>query len=141
MKMKTAQTFFHQLIMLYRPFEHNLNEILNENNLHRAQWTILYYLYHQGPATSVMIATYLNVEKPTVARAFKSLKTQRYVETIVGKDRREKLMQLTDLGKETYENVRIRIDAFEQEILSGVTKAEQETMIETMNMIRNNIMK
>lgn len=139
--MKTAQTFFHRLIMLYRPFEHKLNEILNENNLHRAQWTILYYLYHQGPATSVMIAQYLSVEKPTVTRAFKSLTSQQYVKPIVGKDRREKLMQLTDFGKETYENVRISIDAFEQEILNGVTKAEQQAMIETMNMIRNNIMK
>lgn len=138
--MQTKQILFHQLIMLYRPFEHKLNEILNENNLHRAQWTILFYLYHQGPATSVMIAQYLGVEKPTVARTFKSLTTLQYVEPAVGKDRREKLMQLTDSGKETYENVRIGIDEFEQRILSGVTKTEQKTMIEIMKTIRNNIM-
>jgi len=139
--MKTEQIFFHQLIMLYRPFEHRLNEILNENNLYRAQWTILFYLYHHGPATSVMIAQYLSVEKPTVARTFKGLTVEGYVQPIVGKDRREKLMQLTDLGKETYENVRISMDEFEQSILGDIATTELETMINTMKKIRKNIIK
>ncbi len=139
--METAQTFFHQLIKLYRPFEHKLNELLSENNLHRAQWTILFFLYHQGPATSVMIAQYLSVEKPTVARTFKSLTSLEYVEPVVGIDRREKLMQLTNRGKETYEQVRVNIDAFEEEILNGVPVDDQRTMIKMMKIIQNNIIK
>ncbi len=43
---QSAQKVFYQLIMLYRPFENQLNIELSKHNLHRAQWTILYYLYN-----------------------------------------------------------------------------------------------
>ena len=89
--MKTAQQFFHQLIMLYRPFENGLNKELKKHQLHRAEWTILFYLYNYGPSTSVNISQYLSVEKPTVTRTLNSLEKLNYVQRTVGKDRRENI--------------------------------------------------
>lgn len=127
--------------MLYRPFENRLNAQLNEHNLHRAQWTILYYLYHYNSATHVEISEYLGVEKPTITRTFTSLEALGYVEQTDGKDRREKRMQLTEQGKAAYEHVRIDIDQFEQEMLQGVPQDKQLEMIEIMEKVRNNIMR
>ncbi|MFD2761526.1 MarR family winged helix-turn-helix transcriptional regulator [Lentibacillus juripiscarius] len=140
LSIKTGQHFFHQLIMLYRPFENQLNVELSKHNLHRAQWTILYYLYNYGSATHVEISHYQGVEKPTITRTFNSLEEFNYVEQIKGKDKREKRMQLTELGRTIYENVRSTIDQFEQELLTGISEDEQLETIRIIKQIRKNLM-
>ncbi|WP_382394114.1 MarR family winged helix-turn-helix transcriptional regulator [Lentibacillus juripiscarius] len=126
--------------MLYRPFENQLNVELSKHNLHRAQWTILYYLYNYGSATHVEISHYQGVEKPTITRTFNSLEEFNYVEQIKGKDKREKRMQLTELGRTIYENVRSTIDQFEQELLTGISEDEQLETIRIIKQIRKNLM-
>ncbi|WP_337445651.1 MarR family transcriptional regulator [Ornithinibacillus scapharcae] len=127
--------------MLYRPFENQLNIELKKHQLHRAQWTILYYLYHQESATNVEISLYQGVEKPTITRTMASLEELGYVEQTTGNDKREKRMKLTTLGLEVYERVRLTIDQYEEDILSGVSEEEQLEIIRILGEIRNNIMK
>ncbi|MFS0597974.1 MarR family transcriptional regulator [Peribacillus frigoritolerans] len=139
--MKTFQKFFQQLLLLYRPFENNLNIQLNKHDLHRAQWSILYYLNNYGSATLVELANYQSVEKPTITRTIARLEELGYVEHVPSKDKREKRMRLTELGKKVYSEVRVTIDQFEQEILKGITEDEQLAAIRIMGEIRNNIIK
>ncbi|MBY7144894.1 MarR family transcriptional regulator [Virgibacillus sp. NKC19-3] len=127
--------------MLYRPFENQLNIELNKHNLHRAQWTILYYLYHFGEATNIEISHYQGVEKPTITRTLASLEKLGYVQQARGKDKREKRMQLTDSGRNMYEHVRITIDELEADILQGISETEQREAIRIMETIRSNIRK
>ncbi|MFJ7994526.1 MarR family winged helix-turn-helix transcriptional regulator [Peribacillus frigoritolerans] len=139
--MKTFQKFFQQLLLLYRPFENNLNIQLNKHDLHRAQWSILYYLNNYGSATLVELANYQGVEKPTITRTIARLEELGYVEHVPSKDKREKRMRLTELGKKVYSEVRVTIDQYEQEILKGITEEEQLAAIRIMGEIRNNIIK
>lgn len=138
---KTFQKFFQQLLLLYRPFENNLNIQLNKHDLHRAQWSILYYLNNYGSATLVELANYQSVEKPTITRTIARLEELGYVEHVPSKDKREKRMRLTELGKKVYSEVRVTIDQYEQEILKGITEEEQLAVIRIMGEIRNNIIK
>lgn len=137
----TSVRLFHQLITLYRPFEKQLNIQLNKHHLHRAQWTTLYYLYNFGPATNGEISYYQGVEKPTITRTLASLEELGYVVQTVGKDKREKRMQITKLGQEVYEHVRVPVDELEKEILSGISEEEQLEIIRIMEIMRNNIRK
>ncbi|MFA1714959.1 MarR family winged helix-turn-helix transcriptional regulator [Peribacillus frigoritolerans] len=139
--MKTYQKFFQQFLLLYRPFENNLNIQLNKHDLHRAQWSILYYLNNYGSATLVELANYQSVEKPTITRTIARLEELGYVEHVPSKDKREKRMRLTELGKKVYSEVRVTIDQYEQEILKGITEEEQLAAIRIMGEIRNNIIK
>lgn len=138
---KTYQKFFQQLLLLYRPFENNLNIQLNKHDLHRAQWSILYYLTNYGSATLVELANYQSVEKPTITRTVARLEELGYVEHVPSKDKREKRMRLTELGKKVYIEVRVTIDQYEQDILKGITEEEQIAAIRIMGEIRNNILK
>lgn len=138
---KTFQKFFQQLLLLYRPFENNLNIQLNKHDLHRAQWSILYYLNNYGSATLVELANYQSVEKPTITRTIARLEELGYVEHVPSKDKREKRMRLTELGKKVYSEVRVTIDQYEQDILKGITEEEQLAAIRIMGEIRNNILK
>ncbi|MFJ8071410.1 MarR family winged helix-turn-helix transcriptional regulator [Peribacillus sp. NPDC096447] len=139
--METYQKFFQQLLLLYRPFENNLNIQLNKHDLHRAQWSILYYLFNYDSATLVELANYQSVEKPTITRTIARLEELGYVEHVPSKDKREKRMRLTELGKKVYSEVRVTIDQYEQEILKGITEEEQLAAIRIMGEIRNNIIK
>jgi len=141
LSIKTSQKFFHKLILLYRPFENRLNEQLNKHQLHRAQWTVLYYLYNNGSATNVEISHYQGVEKPTITRTVSRLEELGYVEQIPGKDKREKRMKLTEIGMNIYEDVRVTIDQFEESILKGITEEERLEAVRIMDVIRNNINK
>ncbi|MCH1624574.1 MarR family winged helix-turn-helix transcriptional regulator [Fredinandcohnia quinoae] len=138
---KTSQRFFHQLLQMYRPFENHLNIHLNKHQLHRAQWTILYYLSNFGSATLVELSTYQGVEKPTVTRTMNRLEEMGYVEHVPSKDKREKRMQLTVLGRKIYTDVRVTIDEYEDDILTGISEEEQLEMIRMMEKIRTSILK
>lgn len=133
--------FFQQLTQLYRPFESKLNVELSKHQLYRAQWSILYYIVNFGSPTLVEISNYLGVEKPTVTRTINRLEELGYVENIPGKDKREKRMQLTDLGKKVYLEVRETVDEFEKEIIEGVSEKELLQAIQIMKTIRNNLIK
>ncbi|PLT36046.1 MarR family winged helix-turn-helix transcriptional regulator [Bacillus sp. V5-8f] len=127
--------------MLYRPFENRLNMELSKHDLYRAQWSILYYLANFGSATLVELSNYLSVEKPTVTRTITRLEELGYVQHVPGKDRREKRMELTEVGKKIHQEVRVTIDEFEQDILKGISEEEQLEAIRIMKEIRNNILK
>lgn len=126
-------------MLMYRPFESQLNQELGKHGLHRAQWTILYYLVNEGPSTLVELAHYQRVEKPTMTRTVSRLEELGYVNHIPGKDRREKRMQLTAEGTKVYKKVRVTIDKFEQEILEGIPEDTQQLIIESMKAIRMNL--
>ncbi len=126
-------------MLLYRPFEHHLNIELGKHGLYRAEWTILYYLANNEAATLVELAQYQRVEKPTMTRIIRSLEESGFIEHIPGKDRREKPMKLTPLGKKVYAEVRVTVDRFEQDILEGISEEQQLEAIEVMNAIRNQL--
>ncbi|WP_236694001.1 MarR family winged helix-turn-helix transcriptional regulator [Sporosarcina globispora] len=128
-------------MLLYRPFENRLNTELSKHHLYRAQWSILYYLYNDGSVTLVELSHYLGVEKPTVTRTIAKLEDMGYLEPVPTKDKREKRMQLTDTGRKVYQEVRVAIDEFEQEILNGISEEEQLKGIRVMSEIRKNLMK
>ncbi len=126
---------------MYRPFESKLNVELGKHQLYRAQWSILYYIVNFGSPTLVEISNYLSVEKPTVTRTINRLEELGYVEHIPGKDKREKRMQLTGLGKEVYQDVRKTVNEFEKEIIRGVSEKELHEAALVMKAIRNNLIK
>lgn len=99
----------------------------------------MYYLYNLGTATLVELSNYQSVEKPTVTRTINRLEELGYVEHIPTKDKREKRMQLTELGKRIYAEVRVTVDRFEQGILEGISEQEQLNAIQVMETIRKNL--
>jgi DNA-binding MarR family transcriptional regulator len=83
----------------------------------------------------------MSVEKPTITRTISRLEELGYVEHVPGKDKREKRMQLSAAGKKVYQDVRVTIDQYEQEILEGITEQQQIETIQIMEEIQHNIYK
>lgn len=140
-KMKIYQEFFYQFMLVYRPFENQLNAILSRHQIQRAQWTVLFYLAKFESVTLVELSHYLGVEKPTTTRTVQRLQEQGYVEQMTSLDKREKRMRLTTSGEKVYHDIRLFVDQFEQEILQGIKEEELTGSIDVLKQIRTNLLK
>ena len=139
--MKVFQEFFYQFMLVYRPFENQLNSLLSKHQIQRAQWTVLFYLAKYGSVTLVELSHYLGVEKPTTTRTVHRLQEQGYVEQMESSDKREKRMRLTNSGEKVYHDIRLYVDQFEQEILQGINEEEIMGAIDVLKHIRMNLLK
>ncbi len=133
------QGFFQRFIRLYRPLISKLNELLSEYDLSYSLWQIIFYVKKNGPSTLVDISSYYNVEKPTITRAVQRLEEKMLVKQIPGKDRREKIIQLTETGEEIYQVCRQKITLLEESVMKGISTEEQQLTYQTLPKIRQNI--
>jgi len=139
--MKMFQEFFYQFMLVYRPFENQLNALLSKHQIQRAQWTVLFYLAKYESVTLVELSHYLGVEKPTTTRTVHRLQDQGYIEQMTSSDKREKRMRLTKSGEKVYNDIRLSVDQFEQKILQGINEEELTGAIEVLEQIRSNLLK
>jgi MarR family transcriptional regulator, transcriptional regulator for hemolysin len=131
--------FFHQYIQLSRSYTKKLNEQLAPLNIFHAQWSVLYYLHQAGSATLVEISHYYHVEKPTITRTVNRLYERGLIEQISTEDKRERRIQLTDLGAHMYEECQLVVNHFEQSIMGSIPQKDIKQTEQTLLQLRKNI--
>jgi MarR family transcriptional regulator, transcriptional regulator for hemolysin len=132
--------FFQRYLSLYRPLITSLNELLSDYELSYSLWQVVFYIKKNGPSTLVDISNQYNVEKPTITRRVHRLEELHIVKQIAGQDRREKIIQLTELGEEVYKKCRNRITDLEIRMMEGIEKEEQEVVFHILPTIQENIL-
>lgn len=131
---------FRRYVSVYRPLISKLNELLNEHGLSYSLWQVIFYLNKNGPSTLVDVASYYNVEKPSITRRVHRLEEMQIVKAMPSEDRREKIIQLTDSGKEIYQTCRIKITNLENNAMKGISKDEQQTAYDIFPKIKENLL-
>ena len=124
-----TSNLFHTLNQKVRLFSKELNEQLQEYGLYTAQWSILYILTQNGPMTQTDIWQYLKVEAPTITRTLVRMEASGWINRRHGKDKRERIVELTDMAKETFPLIRKSIQSMEQHYLSQLTELEQQQLL------------
>jgi DNA-binding MarR family transcriptional regulator len=132
--------FFQRYLRLYRPLITSLNELLSAYELSYSLWEVVFYIKNNGPSTLVDIANHYNVEKPTITRRVHRLEELQMVKQIAGQDRREKIIQLTELGEEVYKTCRKKITNLEIRVMEGIGKEEKEVVFHTLPKIQEKMM-
>ncbi|MBP1932386.1 MarR family winged helix-turn-helix transcriptional regulator [Ammoniphilus resinae] len=133
------QGFFQRYLMLYRPLITKLNDLLAEYDLSYSLWTVIFYVKNNKKTLLVDISNHFNVEKPTITRSVKRLEEKGLVMQVPGKDKREKIIQLTEVGEEIYQTCRQKITELEFEVMKGISKEEQEAAFRLLPKLRENI--
>ncbi|MGN7175680.1 MarR family winged helix-turn-helix transcriptional regulator [Cytobacillus sp. SAFR-174] len=131
--------FFHSINQFTRHFSKVLNESLVPLGLYAAQWTIIYRLKTGGPSTQKEISSYLGVEAPTMTRTLARLEKSGWITRTAGKDKREKLISLTDAAILEYDNWLAAVRSSESNVLQNFTEEEISTMIRLMAKMRENM--
>jgi MarR family transcriptional regulator, transcriptional regulator for hemolysin len=138
---KKLEGFFQRYLSLYRPLITKLNDLMSTYELSYSLWQVIFYIKNHGPSTLVDISNYYQVEKPTITRRVHRLEELEIVKQIPGKDRREKIIQLTERGEEIYKECRKKITNLEHSMMDGINQEEQITTFNTLPKIKKNIMK
>jgi DNA-binding MarR family transcriptional regulator len=133
------QGFFQRYLLLYRPLISQLNELLGEYELSYSLWQVMLYVKNNGPSTLVEISTYYDVEKPTITRTVHRLEEKLVVKVIPGKDRREKIIQLTEFGEELYLICRQKITEMEYKVMRNIPENDQTAAFQILPKMRENI--
>lgn len=131
--------FFHQFHQVNRQLSKNMNERLTSLGLYSTQWTIIYYLKNYGPATQAKICQYLHVEAPTIARTVSRLEKGGWIKRKPGKDKREKLIDLTTAARDEFGKWREQTANFEAQVLKGIPIEEQQQMINIFKKMMDNM--
>lgn len=122
--MVQTNDIFHTLHQQVRYITKEMNEKLKGYNLYSSQWSILYCLDQFGPMKQTEIWQYLNVEAPTTTRTLVRMERNNWVTRLEGKDKRERIVQLTDDAKRLIPEIKASIQQIEQALLEDLSPNE-----------------
>ncbi|RDI42244.1 MarR family winged helix-turn-helix transcriptional regulator [Falsibacillus pallidus] len=137
--MTDQHAFFHQLHQLTRYLSKALNDKLAVHGIYSSQWTILYRLKQIDRCTQAELAHYLGVEAPTITRTLARLESFGWIERSPGKDKREKVVSLTDKALQAFPEWVQSVREFEAEMLKDVSEDQQKSTLETVHIIMNRL--
>lgn len=126
---------FHELHQKARLSIKEVNEALKEYDLFSAQWSILYSLNTFGALTQTEIWQYLNVEAPTVTRTLVKLEQRQLITRNEGRDKRERIVQLTDEAQNLIPKIEKRIAEVEQQLLSSLSAEDLDQLTKLLKQI------
>lgn len=137
--MNKEQDFFNEYRLMYRPFVNQINLQLEQYGLFSSQWGLLRLLTEKGPLMFGDIAVAMYIEKPSVTKLVQKLVELQFVEIKPGKDKREKVVHLTNDGVEKIKEIHLALQPMLQKALHGVTNEEMANAQKVLAQIRKNI--
>lgn len=126
---------FHEIHQRSRLSVKEVNETLREFSLYSSQWSILFCLKQFGPMTQTEIWQYMNVEAPTVTRTLTKLEQSEWIVRLQGKDKRERIVQLSEEAERIVPEIEKRILEVESQLVSSLSEEEQEELIRLLKKI------
>ncbi|MFP5105800.1 MarR family winged helix-turn-helix transcriptional regulator [Neobacillus sp. C211] len=124
-----SHELFHTLHQLSRHLTNTLNEALKPLGLYGSQWSVIFVLKTKGYLSQKELCDYLFVEAPPMTRTIQRLVKQGYVIQAPGKDKREKLIQLTDVALKMFPEWERRVFETNQLILKHFPETSQEELL------------
>ncbi|MBT2699480.1 MULTISPECIES: MarR family winged helix-turn-helix transcriptional regulator [Bacillaceae] len=124
-----SHELFHTLHQLSRHLTNTLNEALKPLGLYGSQWSVIFVLKTKGSLSQKELCDYLFVEAPPMTRTIQRLVKQGYVRQVPGKDKREKLIQLTDVALKMFPEWERRVFETNQSILKHFPETSQEELL------------
>jgi MarR family transcriptional regulator for hemolysin len=126
---------FHEIFQKTRLLSKELNQVLKKYDLFASQWTVLYCVHQHGEMILTHVWKYLNVEAPTITRTVSRLEELGWLKTHEGKDRREKLVRLSEEAVAKLPVIEASIIKFENEFLKGLSSEEQTILMGLMKKL------
>ena len=122
--MTSTNNIFHTLHQQVRYITKEMNEKLKDYNLYSSQWAIIYCLDQFGPMKQTEIWQYQNVEAPTTTRTLVRMEKNNWIRRLEGKDKRERIVQLTEHAEVLIPEIKESIHQFEESLLKQFSRDE-----------------
>ncbi|ATO20405.1 transcriptional regulator [Acinetobacter sp. LoGeW2-3] len=122
--MDTSSRFRFALLRCARLLGDEVNAVLLEHDLNYSLWQSLVIIKMNGQCTALDIAHELQISKPAVTKRLNTLIEMNLIESLPTTDKRQKLLQLSTLGEQQFQQCSDKIDDLETELLHGFDKSQ-----------------
>lgn len=138
--MKPHKQLFNEYIALYRPYLNRVNGLLSPFHLSVPLWSVMRLVFYEGPRTASDISSRQKVERPTMTKIIQKLKEMDYVEVESGEDRRTRIIQLTEKGKDVCWQIHKKLDEYQKDLLGDITEKDQLVVARVLKSISEKMM-
>ena len=116
------------------------NRRLQENGTTRVQWIALFYIGKAGEISQKELSDYMDIKESSMVRLIDRMEKEELVERRKDlEDRRITKIILTDKGKFVKEELMPRGQAFQDDVLKGISKENLEIFKEVLQRMTDNI--
>lgn len=118
------------------------NKKLKTHNVTRSEVSILFILNKEDYISQSQLSKLLEVNEATVTRALTRLENKRFVRKVLSeKDKRKKLVALTEKGKNVCKEIMKHQEEFKKELFEDFTDEELENLKNSIEKISNKLHK
>ncbi|MYL46749.1 MarR family transcriptional regulator [Virgibacillus halodenitrificans] len=127
----------HLFNQRYRHLNKEMNYRLQEHNLYSSQWSVIFCLNRFGSMTQTEIWKYLHTEAPTITRTVSRMEKNGWLIRKPGKDRRERVIELTEKARTEYSALRQTMDQFDYDMLASLSEQEKKQLYFLLKKMTN----
>ncbi len=131
--------FRASLLRCARLMSDEINTLLLPHQLNYSLWQVLYVIQLKQGCTSIDIAEYLNVSKPSIAKRIHALMQLDLLEQVDTEDKRQKKLILSCNGQQLFKICSKKLDEFEQQLLLPLDPAAQESTLDTLHKLMEHL--
>lgn len=123
----------HWIKRLDHAVTNKLNHILRPYGLARSQWEVLFKIFHLDEPTQKELQNSMGVESGTLTGIIDSLVRKNWVTRHEHpKDRRMKVLKMTDEGKERWATMPNPILAGREQMMKGIKREDEQLVIKVL---------
>ncbi|MDD2945594.1 MULTISPECIES: MarR family winged helix-turn-helix transcriptional regulator [unclassified Acinetobacter] len=131
--------FRASLLRCARLMSDEINTILLPHKLNYSLWQVLYVIQLKQGCTSIDIAEYLNVSKPSIAKRIHALIQLEVLDQVDTDDKRQKKLILSTQGQQLFATCSEKLDLFEQQLLLPLDQAAQNSTLNTLHQLMEHL--
>lgn len=137
--MSTQLKFRASLLRCARLMSDEINTILLPHQLNYSLWQVLYVIQLKKGCTSIDIAEYLNVSKPSIAKRIHALMQLEVLEQVDTEDKRQKKLILSQKGIQLFQICSEKMDVFEQQLLLPLDQDMQKRTLTALHTLMDHL--
>ncbi|RZJ20805.1 MarR family winged helix-turn-helix transcriptional regulator [Acinetobacter sp.] len=131
--------FRASLLRCARLMSDEINTLLLPHQLNYSLWQVLYVIQLKQGCTSIDIAEYLNISKPSIAKRIHVLMQLNVLEQVDTEDKRQKKLILSSNGQQLFKTCSKKLDEFEQQLLVPLELAAQKSTLDTLHKLMEHL--
>lgn len=117
------------------------NKRLGPLGIYTGQWSLILALHELERATQSELSHYLSIEAPTLTNMLRRLEEAGLVEREVCRDRRAKLVSLTEKAKQMFPLWNQQILEYRAQLFKNITPEEMNVLSALMDRLLDNVKK
>ncbi|MBZ7987899.1 MarR family winged helix-turn-helix transcriptional regulator [Campylobacter canadensis] len=131
--------FYQKIAYADRKIIQKINSISSEYNLNFSDLRVFSYLSKTKDCNISSICAYYDLDRALLSRTINKLKQMKLIHISKNEDKREKIISLSTKAKEIYFDINIKLQAFDETLLSPLNSDEKYMLFNLLDKINKNL--